>query len=68
MAMQHEHNNELELVELLAERRIERLAALVKGQPQAFWDVISARLDASPDGSITEEDIMEALREGDINE
>jgi hypothetical protein len=61
-------NNDLDFVELLARRQTERLAALVKDQPPAFWDAISAKLDASPDGTITMGDVMETLREGDIDE
>lgn len=57
-----------DFVELLARRRTERLAALVKDQPKAFWDAISAKLDASPDGTITMVDVMQTLREGDIDE
>lgn len=61
-------NNELDFVGLLAHRRTERLSALVKGQPQSFWDAISAKLNASPDGTITMDDLMENLREGDLDE
>ncbi len=57
-----------DFVELLSRRRAERLAALVKDQPPAFWDAISAKLDASPDGTITMDDVMETLREGNIDE
>ncbi|MGV8939501.1 MAG: hypothetical protein ACOH2J_20475 [Allorhizobium sp.] len=57
-----------EFVELLARRRAERLAALVKGQQQSFWDAISAKLDVSPDGNITMDDLIETLGEGDLNE
>ncbi|MCB2403568.1 hypothetical protein [Rhizobium ruizarguesonis] len=61
-------NNTNEFVELLARRRAERLAALVKGQPQSFWDAISAKLDAAPDGMITMDDVMAALRERELDE
>lgn len=54
--------------ELLARRRTERLAALVKGQPQSFWDAISAKLDASPDGTISIDDVVETRREVDLDE
>lgn len=57
-----------DFVELLARRRTERLAALVKGQPQSIWDAISAKLDASPDGTITMDDLMETMWEGDLDE
>lgn len=57
-----------DFVELLARRRTERLAALVKGQPQSLWDAISAKLDGSPDGTITMDDLMETLLEGDLDE
>lgn len=62
------NDNDQEFVELLARRRAERLAALVKGQPQSFWDAISAKLDVSPDGNITTDDLIETLREGDLDE
>ncbi|MGO6990383.1 hypothetical protein [Rhizobium johnstonii] len=55
-------------VELLARRQTERLAALVRDQPPAFWDAISAKLDAAPDGTITMDDVMEALRERQLDE
>lgn len=61
-------DNTKEFVELLARRRTERLAALVKDQPPAFWDAISAKLDASPDGTIAMDDVMEALHEGELDD
>lgn len=57
-----------DFVELLARVRTARLAALVKDQPQAFWDTISAKLDASSDGTITIYDIIETRREVDLDE
>lgn len=61
-------NNSIDFIELLARRRAERLAALVKGQPQSFWDAISAKLDSSPDGTITMDDLMETLHEEELDE
>lgn len=58
----------LDFVELLERRHTERLATLVRGQPPAFWDAISAKLDASPDGTITIEDVIETQREGELDE
>jgi hypothetical protein len=58
----------IDLRELIARRHAERLAALVKGQPQSFWDGISAKLNASPDGTITMDDLVETLGEGDLDE
>jgi hypothetical protein len=57
-----------DFVELLARRQTERLAALVKDQPPEFWDAISAKLDASPDGTVTMDDLMETLHEVDLDE
>ncbi|WP_412064678.1 hypothetical protein [Rhizobium sp. SYY.PMSO] len=61
-------NNSIDFVQLLALRRTERLAALVKDQPPEFWDAISAKLDASPDGTITMDDLMETLHEEELDE
>lgn len=61
-------DNTQEFVEMLARVRTASLAQLTRGQPGEFWEELAARLDASPDGTITEEDVMEALHEEELNE
>ncbi|MGO4569071.1 hypothetical protein AB4Z52_29490 [Rhizobium sp. 2YAF20] len=59
---------EADFAELLARRRTARLAQLAKGQPEEFWETLGAKLDNSSDDTITMDDFMEALHQGDCNE
>ena len=58
----------IDFVELLARCRDAQLAQLVKGQPKEFWEEVGTKLDVSGDGTITMDELMEALRERDLDE
>lgn len=59
--------NELDFAELFARWQADRLAKLVAGQPPEFWVAVGEKLDSSPDETITMDEIMGLLHEGDLD-
>jgi len=43
------------------------LAKLVAGQPPEFWAAVGEKLDNPPDETITMDEIMGLLHEGDLD-
>lgn len=66
MTIEMETQGSLDFGELLARHRTERLAALVKDQPPEFWAAVGEKLDSSPGGTITMDELMALLHDRDL--
>lgn len=58
--------NEIDFDEFYARWRTERLAKLVAGQPPEFWAAVGEKLDASPDETITMDELVALLHDREL--
>ncbi len=67
MTLKEETQDALDFAELFSRWRADRLAKLVAGQPPEFWASVAEKLDSSPDETITEDELVVLVHEGEFN-